>query len=964
MVQVTTASIVRQIGSLFEGGSVTGLSDRQLIERFIGRRDPAGEGEAAFAALVARHGPTVLGVCRQLLGDRHHAEDAFQATFFVLARKARSIHDPDLLANWLYGVALRTARKARCRLARRRQCEESGSLGRPEVSADAPADEPVVAREQAEALHDEIGRLPVAFRLPVVLCYFEGLTVEEAARQLRWPHGTVRSRLARARDKLRHGLTRRGVVLPAAVLAAALDFKTASASISSPLCHVTTQAAIQFAAGQTVGEVVSTSAAALAQEVIRSMFFTKLKLTVLTLIVLGSVATGMGYLTHSSAMKDEPKPVLAGQRQQPAAKVDEPNRAAPGRMIVAGRVLDPVGKPMAAVPVDILGRPRWLFVTAARNDRLVLLGQGVTDADGRFRLDAARTSSAGFFEVYAVVSAPGHGCGWVVLNPDAAEPAAELRLKPEQVIRGRLVDLNGQPAAGVELRVASFGQAANVERYVGREHDIRMGSSPPKGVRSWPHPLKTDDHGRFASGSVARGLYVTFSIQDQRFAPQSFDIATDDRDGPKEVNLALQPATVIEGRVLAADTGQPIPNALLEVGSSHRFMATGMTTVRADAQGRFQANPYPGDRFDVDVYPPEGQPYLASDVEFAWAKGAVKKEIDVKLPRGVVIRGKVTEQGTGRSLSGASIQYLAINGPPNVKACWEVMVASKDDGSFQIVVPPGKGHLLVFGPTSDYILEVIGGNVLSRGEPGGQRNYAHKIIVYEVKAGDQSHAINAVLRPGKTIKGRVVGPQGETVEHAAIITQLHIESFNTFWRGDSGFQLHARDGFFELHGLDPEKSVPVYFLDDDHQWGATVEFSGKQANDEVTVRLQPNGQAKARFVGPDGKPVAKLVSFLYFEFLPAPGPHQLARDKAKRGQFEEDIALMSNVDPKHYRRKSRAPLSDADGRITLPDLIPGARYRFSDRSNRDKPAQIRKEFTVKPGETLDLGDILIEKPQT
>jgi protocatechuate 3,4-dioxygenase beta subunit len=658
-------------------------------------------------------------------------------------------------------------------------------------------------------------------------------------------------------------------------------------------------------------------------------------------------------------MNDEPKQPPAERRQQPAAKVNEPNRAAPGRMIVAGRVLDPVGKPMAAVPVDILGRPRRLFVTAARNDRLVLLGQGVTDADGRFRLDAARTSSAGFFEVYAVVSAPGHGCGWAVLNPDSAEPAAELRLKPEQVIRGRLVDLNGQPAAGVELRVASFGQAANVERYVGREHDIRMGNGPPKGVRSWPHPLKTDDQGRFASGSVAQGLYVTFSIHDPRFAPQSFDIATDDRDGPKEVNLALQPATVIEGRVLAADTGQPIPNALIEVGSSSRFMATGMTTVRADAQGRFQANPYPGDRFDVDVYPPEGQPYLASDVEFAWAKGAVKKEIDVKLPRGVVIRGKVTEQGTGRSLSGASIQDLAIKAPPNVKACWETMAESKDDGSFQIVVPPGKGHLLVFGPTSDYILEVIGGNVLSRGELGGQRNYAHKIIAYEVKAGDQSHAINAVLRPGKTIKGRVVGPQGETVEHAAIITRLHIESFNTFWRGD--FQLHARDGFFELHGLDPEKPIPVYFLDADHEWGATLEASGKQAGEEMTVRLQPCVQAKARFVGLDGRPVAKLEPRRYFEIIVTPGPQTFSHDAKDQAELAADAWSMGDVDRKHYWGP-KCPLTDAEGRVTLAALIPGALYRTSGRTSKGIP--ICKDFTVKPGETLDLGDILIEKPQT
>src|SRR5215469_14756482 len=115
MAYVASASLARQLGSLFEGGCAAGLSDRELLERFTARGEVADE--AAFAAIVARHGPMVLGVCRQLLGDHHHAEDAFQATFLVLACRARSIRDPDVLGAWLYGVAVRLARKARARLA-------------------------------------------------------------------------------------------------------------------------------------------------------------------------------------------------------------------------------------------------------------------------------------------------------------------------------------------------------------------------------------------------------------------------------------------------------------------------------------------------------------------------------------------------------------------------------------------------------------------------------------------------------------------------------------------------------------------------------------------------------------------------------------------------------------------------------------------------------------------------------
>ena len=123
-----SASVVRQIGSLYEGGSVAGMSDRELLDRFNAGRDAAGE--AAFAALVARHGPMVLNICRELLGERHHAEDAFQAVFLVLAQKARSIRDPDLLGNWLYGVAVRTSRLRMLRLHRARKNEEAGSIAR------------------------------------------------------------------------------------------------------------------------------------------------------------------------------------------------------------------------------------------------------------------------------------------------------------------------------------------------------------------------------------------------------------------------------------------------------------------------------------------------------------------------------------------------------------------------------------------------------------------------------------------------------------------------------------------------------------------------------------------------------------------------------------------------------------------------------------------------------------------
>jgi RNA polymerase sigma factor (sigma-70 family) len=942
MAMLGSQSLVRQVGSLFDGHSVAGLSDRQLLDRFTSQRGALAE--AAFAALVVRHGPMVLGVCRQLLGDRHHAEDAFQAVFLVLAQKARSIRDPDLLANWIYGVALRTARCSKIRLARRLANAEADFMLHECASMTTPsAEHSVLAREQAELLHDEIERLPRAFRLPVVLCYLEGLTVHEAARRLRCSHGTVRSRMARAREKLRRALTRRGVVLSVTALAAALTPRGASASVSPHLCDHTTRAAITFAAGN----AASCLATAIACEVLRSMLANKLKLTLFSVLLLTVGATVSALcLAQSPARNDEPtNPKLVGQ----ARTADNLNDRVPpaGKMFVIGRVLDPTGKEIAGVSIEILGRPKeaWLR-TKPDGERHRVLGRGVSDDKGRFRLESVRTRAERYFEVYALASAPGFGLGWAQLNADAGEPAAEVRLQPEQVVHGKLFDVNGRPASGVEVRVRSVGRPSKVGTYDG----VNLGVGPqPNELRNWPQVVVTDGDGRFTLKGIGRDLSVVLAVHDDRFAAQSMRIQTDSQSAFKELTLALQPATIIEGLAVAGDTGQPIADVAIELSG---------VRVRSNNQGRYLANVPPVAGYRLEAFPPEGQPYLAVRQDVKCAKGTVKLTKDVKLPRGALLHGKVTEKGTGRPLAGASVQWLAARAPTGVIEGYQAVVASNDAGNYQIAVPPGKGYLFVYGPTSDFLLEAIGSRTIYEGKQGGERNYAHDIIPYEVKNGDQALELNSELRPGKIVKGRLVGPDGQTVDKAEIVALLHFNYFHVNWRGD--LTIHARDGAFELHGLGPEKPTRVSFLDADHQWGTTLELSGKQAGEDITVRLEPCGQAKARFVRTDGKPVAKI--FPHLEILGSTGPPLRTRNAEAEKMLAADAAYIVNLDRKHYWN---GRLTDAEGRITLPDLIPGASYRITDFStvnDESKGEQIRKDFTVKAGETLDLGDILIEKP--
>jgi RNA polymerase sigma factor (sigma-70 family) len=276
------AGVVRGVRrvALRQGGA--SLSDGEMLGRYVRHRD-----EAAFEALVRRYGPMVLGVCRRVLGNDADADDAFQATFLVLVRKAAAVVPRALVGNWLYGVARNTARKAKA-MSGKRQAKErhAGEL----AGARRPAPE---AGELHAALDEELGRLPEKYRTPIVLCDLGGRTLREAARQLGWPQGTVAGRLARARALLAARLSQRGLVLSAAALAAALGHGVAFASVPAALVGSTMRAAASFAAGPAAAGVPA-KVAALAEGVLRAMLLSKLKVaaTVVLLAALAVLAVG------------------------------------------------------------------------------------------------------------------------------------------------------------------------------------------------------------------------------------------------------------------------------------------------------------------------------------------------------------------------------------------------------------------------------------------------------------------------------------------------------------------------------------------------------------------------------------------------------------------------------------------------------------------------------------------------
>jgi RNA polymerase sigma factor (sigma-70 family) len=285
--------VVRDLQTLFGIGVMGALSDGQLLDRFVERREGA-----VFEAIVCRHGPMVWGVCRRVLRDHHDAEDAFQATFLILARKAASIMPREKLGNWLYGVAYRTAMKARTKRTKRRG-REGQAPNMPEPMS-VPDD---LRDELAESLDRELSRLPEKYRIPIVLCDLEGGTHKEAASQLGWPIGTVSSRLSRARSKLARRLSRRGVSLSSGSMAVLLTADSASADALTKLIGPTSRAASLVAAGRaaTTG-IVSAEVAALAEGVIKAMMLSKLKVVTAVLAVcLALVAGGTGLAQRAQA---------------------------------------------------------------------------------------------------------------------------------------------------------------------------------------------------------------------------------------------------------------------------------------------------------------------------------------------------------------------------------------------------------------------------------------------------------------------------------------------------------------------------------------------------------------------------------------------------------------------------------------------------------------------------------------
>ncbi len=386
-------AVLRQIGRLArrpQGDATDGL----LLELFAHRHD-----EAAFTALVERHGRLVLHVCRSVLRQEQDAEDAFQATFLVLARKASSIRKAGSVASWLHGVAYRLAHKARTAAARRRAREQRET----DVARDDTARE-VDLRELQALLDEEINRLPQKLRAPFVLCCLEGKTKPEAAQELGWKEGTVSGRLAQARERLRHRLDRRGVALPAALATAAL----ATSTVPKALAAGTVRAALAFVAGSAAS--VAVPVRALAEGALQAMAITRGKIVLAVVLALAAAGTGTGMMMQQAGSNATAGP-SSGLQGMPL-----PARASSG---VALAPADGYGDALPAGALARLGTVRFRHQHTVRSLAVSRDGTNVVSGswDGTVRVwDAATGKELHRFG--------GGGLSAVAFSPDGRQVAA------------------------------------------------------------------------------------------------------------------------------------------------------------------------------------------------------------------------------------------------------------------------------------------------------------------------------------------------------------------------------------------------------------------------------------------------------------------------------------------------------------------------------------------------------------
>jgi RNA polymerase sigma factor (sigma-70 family) len=965
MAGTTLGMAFRHLRDLFGAGTVGGLGDAQLLVRFASSND-----EVAFEALVARHGPMVLATCRAVLRNEHDVEDAFQTTFLVLAKKAHSVRGGDALGGWLHRVAFRVAVAANVEAKRRRRKEAEASAMAP-LHTYEPALEPV--HDLRPILHEEINRLPESQRLPVVLCELEGLTYKQAAEQLRWTVPTLRCRLAKARQRLKSRLTRRGFAGRA--MGAAYPPEGILPTVPAGLVRSTVVVA-------TGGGPISAGVALLTHAILRKMLMTNIKfatsaaLAALVLVSAGVLASGGG---RPGELMPATNPRAVAASVIPTEPADEKPHET---VEVNGRVVAPDGRPVAGASVRAAhvstGAPAMIKATSG--------------PDGRFSVrlpkPAGDAPAAGELAMYPwlVASAPGYGVGWSERALRADRPAGQVVKLVEEgpPIEGFIVDLEGRPVAGAQIRAASiwYDEHGDLAGWIAKARNgaagnlwqglesLSLDEIPSMSRRDPAEPLAaiaatTGADGRFKLTGIGRDRIANLIVSGPRVATTQVDvfsrleteIRSVDRGmvrnkpfivrAPK-FQLALAPARRVEGVFRDKSSGKPIAGLEIQaaVYDEGSLMPAPGIEATTDDKGRCRIDGLArAAAYRLFVKTAKGLPYTNATFKVpAGSTGLEPITFDIGMMRGVFVRGRVLDKVSGRPIEGA-VNYFAFANNPNVREfngfseSYEQYAYLDEQGRYEIVALPGRGLIAVqterYRPATGY--EKIAGyqaenqffDTLPEALfPGGHSIIAE--VVVDPKA--ESVALNLQADPGKLVRIEVVGPDG------APIGDTKIKGMNELYQTSVVPQPLSR---FEVFALDPSRPRRVIVTHEGRKLIGTALLKGDEAG-PVTIKLQPWGAVAGRIIDDHGQP--------------------------RKGMF---ISSPDGSENKHPETHDILPGSDwnqgvrvgDDGRFLIVGLVPALKYSATSRAGFEPFGDLFVDVTVAPGEVKDLDNLKVQPPK-
>jgi RNA polymerase sigma factor (sigma-70 family) len=566
--------VQKRIDRLFEKGSVTGLDESQLLDRFMAERD-----ELALEALVEWHGPMVLGVCRRWLADSHDVEDAFQATFLILVRKARALRDVHRLGPWLHGVAYRVAVRARADANRRRALEQAGA--RPECDADAHSPERLALRAEVRRVVDEeIACLPGSLRAAIVLCDLEGQSQQDAARILGWSEGSLRGRLARARRKLRDRLEQRGFAPAALLCSPGFLSELAGASPTQSLIDATTRAIMASVlagrAAPAASAMISSSVAALAQGVVHTMTLSSLKkLAAVSVLAVGGLLATAG-LVRAGLLRFDGNPAHGGASlaSGQSLKTDKPDATTNILDYRAVRRSD--RQPVAGAIVEVAyagqGSTSQTTLTTDDNGHCAIVVSGTPT---NLRIAVAKD---GFVPVF-------HAWNGSELRQGIPENFTQ-ELDPGLPIGGFVKDEEGHPVERANVTVAISQRPDDVPD----EDVVTPGNLQV--FAGFPHVrVKTDAQGRWQCSILPASADPNTRLW---FAVEHFAYVSD--LGGYSRRLSLKTASAMTGALIVRsgvtvrgevkDTiGMPVPGG--KVVLAYSASAADAIRTTADADGRF-----------------------------------------------------------------------------------------------------------------------------------------------------------------------------------------------------------------------------------------------------------------------------------------------------------------------------------------------------------------------------------------